>query len=483
MSVTSVDPSPSRNPLARFNQSLRTNSDFAAIFAVVYVLITYLSVHVFNYPTAWWFPLASGITFPLFAISPFVILGLKFDNRIKIFLFAVIAVLLMPVLGMKNTFYLELATQIGIYGTMAIGLNIVVGFAGLLDLGYIAFFAVGAYLWGVFSAQLSESQATIIQLSGARASPDAFYLFLFIGVLGAAIAGILLGLPVLRLRGDYLAIVTLGFGEVIRILVSNLGNVSSDPNVKINLTNGTQGLSGITRPPMPQVFQDMVTGVANLFGLSVSNAQALTYQIFFYALVLIIGGIAVLISARLDSSPIGRAWTAIREDEIAAQAMGVPKVRMKLLAFAIGASFSGAMGVVFASKQQFVSPESFSFNQSIFVLVIVIVGGMGSIRGVLLGAVLITLLNLQILKDVSQLIGTLRSQDVPFFRDWPVQLDPARFERLVFGILLVLMMIFRPSGVLPAKRRQIELLEEDAPPSDAELKAALDAEVQEGSRS
>lgn len=406
------------------------------------------------------FPLWSAIAFPALIITPFAMMGMKIPNNVKALVLVVTILLIIPFLGIEDTFYLELATQIGIFAAMALGLNIVVGFAGLLDLGYIAFFAVGAYLWGVFT-----SDADIItKINGWQANSAQFYIFLFGGVAMAALFGILLGLPVLRLKGDYLAIVTLGFGEVIRVLVSNLSNVSSDPNIKINITNGAQGLFGIKDPPLPQFFIDLVVSTAKGLGIPVSNGSALAYQYYFYFLVLLLCGIAIIIATRLDNSPIGRAWTAIREDETAAIAMGVPLVRMKLLAFATGASFAGAMGVIYAAKQTFVSPESFSFNQSIFILAIVIVGGMGSIRGVILGAVVVTLLNLQVLKNFSILISSFRSNLdqlpgflQPIIAGWPVQLDPARYERLVFGLLLALMMIFRPAGILPASRRQHEL--------------------------
>jgi branched-chain amino acid transport system permease protein len=406
------------------------------------------------------FPLWSAIAYPALAISPFIIFSLKLPLSVRLLLSIVVALVLIPFLGLKDTFYLELAIQIGIFAVMALGLNIVVGFAGLLDLGYIAFFAVGAYLWGIFSARQAD---TIIATSNALADPQLFYVFLFIGVGAAALFGILLGLPVLRLRGDYLAIVTLGFGEMIRVLVSNLGNVSSNPDVKINITNGAQGLPGIVDPPLPQFVFDAVGNIARGLGFQVNNVNALTYQLFFYVLVLFLGVVAVLIASRLDNSPIGRAWTAIREDETAAIAMGVPLVRMKLLAFATGAAFAGAMGVIYAAKQTFVSPESFSFNQSIFILAIVIVGGMGSIRGVLLGAIAVTLLNLQLLKNLSLLINALKNIDwvVPVInypiRNWPVQLELAKYERLVFGLLLAIMMVFRPAGILPASRRKMEI--------------------------
>ncbi|MFN8419370.1 MAG: branched-chain amino acid ABC transporter permease [Anaerolineae bacterium] len=403
-----------------------------------------------------YFPLWSAIGFPALVITPFAMMGLKIPNNLKAFILVITLLLILPYLGIQDSFYLELATQIGIFAAMALGLNIVVGFAGLLDLGYIAFFAVGAYLWGVFT-----SAADIVtKQNGIQAAPETFWLFLIFGVIAAAAMGILLGLPVLRLKGDYLAIVTLGFGEVIRILVSNLSNISPDPTVKVNITNGAQGLFGIQDPPLPDFFIRAVAGVAPNAG----NPTALAYQFFFYFLVIAICGLAIIIAARLENSPIGRAWTAIREDETAAIAMGVPLVRMKLMAFAIGASFAGAMGVIYAAKQTFVSPESFSFNQSIFILAIVIVGGMGSIRGVILGATVVTLLNLQVLKNFSILIGSLKSNldQVPVFlqgiiASWPVQLEPARYERLVFGLLLALMMIFRPAGILPATRRKLEL--------------------------
>ncbi|CAG1007873.1 hypothetical protein ANRL4_03810 [Anaerolineae bacterium] len=411
------------------------------------------------------FPLWSSIAFPMLTISPFLVLSIKMPRAAQIALLVLVVCVLLPMVGIEDTFYLELIIQISIFAAMAIGLNIVIGFAGLLDLGYIAFFAVGAYLWGMFTSTAAD---TVFKTSNALASPDAFWLFLLLGVIAAGITGVLLGLPVLRLRGDYLAIVTLGFGEIIRILVSNLSNISSNPIRRVNLTNGAQGLPGIAHPILPQGLYDLVKSIAAAIGVPLntqSSVEAVTLQLFFYFLVLTVGGIAVIIAARLDNSPIGRAWTAIREDEVAAVAMGVPRVRMKLLAFAMGASFAGAMGVIFAAKQSFVSPESFSFIQSIFILVIVIVGGMGSIRGVLLGAVVVTLLNLQVLKNFSLLINSLKNLDwvVPIInfpiRNWPSQLEPARYERLVFGVLLIVMMIYRPEGISPAKRRRMEMQE------------------------
>ncbi len=337
---------------------------------------------------------------------------------------------MMPAIGAVNPYYLEVATQVGIFAVLALGLNIVVGLAGLLDLGYVAFFAVGAYSWAIFGSP----HANII--FGGHVFPLApgwFFAFLVVGLAVAAGAGILLGLPVLRLRGDYLAIVTLGFGEVIRVLANNLDK-------PLNITNGPKGITPISRPPAP-------------FGLP--------YGEYSYLLVLVIVVVVVLVNRRLEDSHIGRAWEAIREDELAAQAMGVPLVRSKLLAFACGASFAGVMGVVFAAKQVFINPESFTFLESIGVLAMVILGGMGSIPGAVLGATAVTVLNLEVLKGLSLWLNELKNAGVTVLgynlANLPTQLEPAKYERMLFGVIIVLMMIFRPQGMLPARRRQREL--------------------------
>lgn len=406
------------------------------------------------------YPLWSSIAFPLFVLSPLVILSARMRPRIKIGLALLMLMLLVPLVGIKDSSYLEFATQIGIFAALALGLNIVIGFAGLLDLGYVAFFAVGAYLWAIFTS----SANTFITLNGWTLPSWSFFIFLMLGVIVAALAGILLGLPVLRLRGDYLAIVTLGFGEMIRVLATNLDH-------PLNITNGPLGLERVSRPPLPPFLFDLMRGIVptleGLFGRKLDNPDQLVYQLFFYLLVLLLVGLAVLFAGRLQNSPIGRAWTAIREDEVAAIAMGVPLVRMKLLAFATGAAFAGMIGVVYAAKQTFVSPESFKFEQSIIILAMVIVGGMGSIRGVILGAAVVTLLNLQVLTNLSLLLNSLKSINwiVPIInfplKQWPTQLDPAKYQRLVFGILLITMMIFRPAGILPAQRRALELRKQE----------------------
>jgi branched-chain amino acid transport system permease protein len=288
---------------------------------------------------------------------------------------------------------------------------------------------------------------------------DAFYMFLLVGVVIAGLTGILLGLPVLRLRGDYLAIVTLGFGEVIRVLANNLDK-------PLNLTNGPQGITPIQRPTMPETVVEWFNSVfRGVVGHDVSPADM--YNLMFYVFALIVIIVIIFVTRRLDDSKLGRAWTAVREDETAAIAQGIPLVKMKLAAFAVGASFAGVMGVLLAASRTFISPESFSFMQSIGVLTMVILGGAGSIPGVILGAATVTILNLQVLQGLSLYLNELRQSDavIPFinfaWKDLSNQLDPAKYQRMLFGLILVLMMIFRPAGLIPATRRKRELEMED----------------------
>jgi branched-chain amino acid transport system permease protein len=353
--------------------------------------------------------------------------------------------LLMPVLGTINGYYLEVATQVGIFVALALGLNIVVGLAGLLDLGYVAFFAVGAYTWAIFGSPQANKFISEAMLRFPLA-PEWFFVFLAGGVIVGAVTGILLGLPVLRLRGDYLAIVTLGFGEVIRVLANNLDK-------PINFTNGPKGITPIQRPPL--FFQPILNA------MGIDAPAAALYPLYLYFLVLLIVGVVILVNRRLENSHVGRAWEAIREDEVAAQAMGVPLVRMKLMAFACGASFAGVMGVVFSAKQVFINPESFTFLESIGVLAMVILGGMGSIPGAILGATVVTVLNLQVLKGLSLWLNELRNAGVTILgynlANLPTQLEPAKYERMIFGAILVVMVILRPQGILPSRRRTREL--------------------------
>lgn len=385
--------------------------------------------------------------FLLFMGSILLMYYVKLPAWYRTVLLAVMLGVLMPFLGTRNTFYLEVATQVGIFVALALGLNIVVGIAGLLDLGYVAFYAVGAYTWAIVGSpqalRIWENATTIFPLGGWW-----FYVFLLAAVATAATTGILLGLPVLRVRGDYLAIVTLGFGEVVRVLANNLDK-------PVNITNGPIGITPVGRPPL--FFAPIVEG------LGLTATPAALYPLYFYFLVLLVVGIVIVVTQRLKDSHIGRAWEAIREDEAAAIAMGVPLVRSKLLAFAAGASFAGAMGVLFASKQVFINPESFTFLESIGVLSMVILGGVGSVPGAILGASLVTILNLQILKQLSLTLSAWKSAGVTILgynlADLPTQLEPAKYERMVFGAILVLMMIFRSQGILPSRRRERELKE------------------------
>ena len=359
----------------------------------------------------------------------------RIPRGIRVVLGLAILLLSVPIAGFANTFIFELGIQIGIFAAMSLGLNVVVGMAGLLDLGYAAFFAVGAYTWAIFgSPQAGKFLQGNFPLPG-----EYMYLFMLIAVVTTAITGLLIGLPALRLRGDYLAIVTLGLGEVVRILANNLDH-------PINITNGPQGITPVGRPPI-----DWFRSLMGALGVRLDETT--DYQLFFYLLVLVMIGLVVLANVNLANSRFGRAWVAIREDEIAAQAMGIPLLPTKLIAFMTGAAFSGVMGVIYGAQRTFVSPESFALLASITILAMVILGGMGSIPGAILGAAALTILNLDILKTFSEFVRT----SLPWI---PSQVDPAKYERLVFGLILILMMIYRPQGLIPEARHRAELEEE-----------------------
>lgn len=325
--------------------------------------------------------------------------------------------------GSSYESYMEVGTLVGIYVAMALGLNIVVGFAGLLDLGFIAFFAVGAYTYGIFAS----AQASKFMPFGHYPLPgDAFWLFIVLGAGVAAIFGILLGVPVLRVRGDYLAIVTLGFGEIIRILLNNMDH-------PLNITNGSMGIASITPP--------------NFFGISIGSSSQ------FYYIVLGIFLVVIYTVRKLENSKLGRAWKAVRDNEIAAQSMGIPLVKTKLAAFAIGASFSGMMGVVFAAKQMFVDATSFTYLESTMVLVMVVLGGMGSVPGVILGAAIVIILRTQVLTEISNWLTQLSTTGVI---NIPPALSPAKMQLLIFGLLLIVFALYRPKGLIPHKNRMVD---------------------------
>ena len=419
----------------------------SSILLVIGTILVYVSPR--SIPAFLVFAAASGL--PYF---------LDMKKAVKLGMAVLVAVVLVPVLGARNIFYLEVIFQIAVFSALALGLNIVVGFSGLLNFGYMAFYAVGAYLWGFFGSQqpflLNAIPGTVPPGTAFFMAPDWFYLFIFLGIIVAAIVGLILGLPVLRVRGDYLAIITLGFGEIVRQLANNLDK-------PLNLTNGPQGITPIQRPSLPP---DVIAFFNKIFeplvGRPVTANQF--YNILFYLIALFIVVIVIIVTYRLDDSKIGRAWTAVREDELAATAMGIPSNVLKLGAFAVGASFAGAMGVIFAASRTFVSPESFSFLQSVGVLTMVILGGIGSIPGVIIGASVVIILNLQVLQSFSLFLSRLRQSDayIPiinfYWRDLSNQLDPSKYQRLVFGIILIVMMIYRPAGIFPAARRKRELL-------------------------
>ena len=386
----------------------------------------------------------SVLAFLFFEASLLVIYYASIERNTKVCLSALVLLVLLPLLGSVNGYFLEIAIQVAIFVTLALGLNIVVGFVGLLNLGFVAFYAIGAYLWAIFGSPQAN------QFLPGNFFPLAsgwFFPFLILSVGVGAFTGALLGLPVLRLRGDYLAVVTLGFAEVVRALVNNFDR-------PINITNGPKGITPIEKPPL--FFQPLL----EFFGLKAE--PSVIYPFYFYFIALLIVILTVLISRRLEDSRIGRAWKAIREDEIAAAAMGIPVVRMKLLGLAVGASFASAVGVLFAAKQVSINPESFTFMESIGVLAMVILGGMGSIPGAILGATGVTILNLQLLKGLSLWLNSVRQSgivlSIPLLGNLdlsqiPAQFEPAKYERMVFGLILILMMAFRPQGVLPPRKR------------------------------
>jgi len=306
----------------------------------------------------------------------------RLDRRI-LYGLALAAAVVTP-LGL-NRYYIDVLTQVGIYVTLALGLNIVVGLAGLLNLGYIAFYAVGAYAYGLLATRADLS----------------FWAVLPLGVVLAGVCGVLLGFPALRLQGDYLAIVTLGFGEMIRIVLNNWDSFTGGPN----------GIIDIARP--------------NLFGF------IFTHPIHYYYLILAIVLLTIFAVNRLNQSRLGRAWTAMRDDEVAAEAMGIDLVKTKLLAFGLGAAWAGLAGVFFASKMTFISPESFTFFESVIVLCMVVLGGIGSIPGVILGAAI-----LMILPEMMRQF--------------------ALYRMLIFGGAMVGMMVVRPKGLLAVRRRTVQ---------------------------
>lgn len=325
--------------------------------------------------------------------------------------------------------WLAVFRLVGLYIILGMGLNVVVGYAGLLDLGYVAFFATGAYLYALLASPASPAINFPID-----DVPWLFWALLPAALFVGAFAGILLGIPVLPLRGDYLAIVTLGFGEIIRLFLIN----------KADVTGGSQGLYGIKAPPLP-----------DFPGLNLTELKS-TALTEWYIFIVIVVFIVAFAAARLRDSRMGRAWEAIREDEDVAEAMGIDTIKYKLMAFAMGAAIGSLGGTVFAAFQGSAIPDSFDLLVSINVVSLVVIGGMGNTSGVVLGAViLIGIPDFLRFREASDLLGFFDPL-VPFAdtHNWAEDLRENRF--IVFGALLVLVMVSRPSGLIPSRRRQIE---------------------------
>ncbi|CAG2129330.1 hypothetical protein LMG31506_00627 [Cupriavidus yeoncheonensis] len=316
-----------------------------------------------------------------------------------------------------------------IYIMLALGLNIVVGFAGLLDLGYIAFYAVGAYLMALLGSPHLSNQFEWIHQLFPHGLHLSMWFVLPIAVMVAATFGVLLGAPTLKLRGDYLAIVTLGFGEIIRIFMNNLDR-------PLNITNGPKGITAVD--PV-HIFGFDFSKSHEIFGLKFTPVFMYYYLLVFLVIVI------VFICLRLQNSRIGRAFVAIREDEIAAKAMGINTRNIKLLAFAMGASFGGASGAVFGAFQGFVSPESFVLWESIYILAIVVLGGMGHIPGVILGGILLV--------GFQELLRVV-AEPVQHLILGKVVVDAEVLRQLLFGLALVGVMLYRPAGIWPSPRKE-----------------------------
>lgn len=378
-------------------------------------------------------------------------------SRPMLALLAVLVLVFPFVAAQFGNSWVRIADIALLYIMLALGLNVVVGFAGLLDLGYIAFFAIGAYLSGLlaspqFTVMLESLQMEypaagewLLHLAGPAVAANGIHLSVWlivpIAALVAGIAGALLGAPTLKLRGDYLAIVTLGFGEIIRIFMNNL-------NGPVNITNGPQGINLIDPVRIGGISlagEAGAGGIVRVGGLAMPSVNA------YYFLFLLLCVVTVFIATRLQHSRLGRAWIAIREDEIAAKAMGINVRNMKLLAFAMGATFGGVAGAMFGAFQGFISPESFTLTESIAILAMVVLGGIGHIPGVVLGAVLLAALP-EVLRHTVEPV-----QQAMFGQVW---IEAEVLRQLLYGLALVLIMLARPAGLWPSPRREDRMLAE-----------------------
>ncbi|MEN9891392.1 MAG: hypothetical protein RLY78_1687 [Pseudomonadota bacterium] len=345
-------------------------------------------------------------------------------NKLGVFLLAAIGLLILPLIAQQaGNAWVRIIDIALLYVLLALGLNIVVGYAGLLDLGYVAFYAVGAYMFGLLaSPHLSENfEAFRAMFPTGLHTP--IWLVIPLGAALAGIAGVTLGAPTLRLRGDYLAIVTLGFGEIIRVFMNNL-------DAPVNITNGPKGLA--------QIDSLKIFGLDLGKPLQIGGFELPSVTLYYYLfLTLVI--ISVVLCYRLEDSRIGRAWMAIREDEIAAKAMGINTVNMKLLAFGMGATFGGVSGAMFSTFQGFISPESFSLQESVMIVAMVVLGGIGHIPGVIVGAVALSALP-EVLRYVA---GPLQAMT-------DGRLDAAILRQLLIALAMIVIMLLRPRGLWPS---------------------------------
>ena len=346
-----------------------------------------------------------------------------------------------------------------VFTMMAVGLNVVVGYAGLLDLGYVAFYAAGAYVAGWFASQQFEQVSFHFGAVGVSPTLPGIHIsiwpILLLAGVFTGVVGILIGLPTLRLRGDYLAIVTLGFGEIVPQFVRNADNVFG-----FDLTHGTFGITPI---------DSLGFGVIGAkLGLPESFRQSSERSQWYFWTAVVILLITVFCSVRLRESRLGRAWVAIREDETAAAAMGIPLMRTKTWAYAIGAFFGGVAGAFYASFKGGAFPADFYFNISVFLLCMVILGGMGSVWGVILGGMILGYLNVEGLATIG---SKIQQSGVPKLDEF----DPTKYQFGIYGIIIVLMMLFRPTGLIPERRHKIEMEEgvHDTPFYDVQHEGTL----------
>ena len=357
-------------------------------------------------------------------------------NKLPLYIAGALALLVLPFIlqGFGNA-WVRIADVALLYVLLALGLNIVVGYAGLLDLGYVAFFALGAYMFALLaSPHLTETFPAIAAIfpNGLHTS---FWIVVPLAALVAGAFGVILGAPTLKLRGDYLAIVTLGFGEIIRVFLNNLDH-------PVNITNGPKGINEIDSV---KIFGLDLGKTLNVGGYDISSVT------LYYFLFLILVIFAIIISHRLQLSRIGRAWMAIREDEIAAKAMGINTRNLKLLAFGMGATFGGVSGAMFASFQHFVSPESFGLMESIMIVAMVVLGGMGHLPGVVLGAVLLAALP-EVLRYVASPLQALSGG----------RIDASILRQLLIALAMIVVMMWRPRGLWPSPEHGKSLLTKQA---------------------